>query len=173
MGWQNYDETKDLVLKHMQMNSDGHFYFPLFPWTLIMVVMNGFPLVNVSISIALVFLCLNLMVAIDIINDNPDENNDNQYYSRENDSFSVSFAIIGSILLLCGFVINVNMILLPNLGYFSYQDVLHRIFTPMTSGSLSLFVGGLLALKVASHGGLWKKFTLFLLSISEFLNSNH
>ena len=67
MGWQHYDETKNLVLPHMQMDPNGHFYFPLYPWSIIMVVMNCFPLVIVSISIALVFLCLNLMIAIDFI----------------------------------------------------------------------------------------------------------
>ena len=60
-------ETKNLVLPHMHLDPNGHFYFPLYPWSIIMVVMNCFPLIIVSISIALVFLCLNLMIAIDFI----------------------------------------------------------------------------------------------------------
>ena len=100
-----------------------------------------------------------------MIQEDPDENNE---VPMEDEKFNISFVIIGSILLICGFVNNVNMILLPNLGYFNYHDVLNRIFTPMTFGSLSLFVGGLLTIKVASHAGLMKKFTLFLISLGKF-----
>ena len=99
-----------------------------------------------------------------MIQEDPDENNE---VPMEDEKFNISFVIIGSILLICGFVNNVNMILLPNLGYFNYHDVLNRIFTPMTFGSLSLFVGGLLTIKVASHEGLMKKFTLFLISLGK------
>ena len=100
-----------------------------------------------------------------MVQEDPDENNE---APMEDEKFNISFVIIGSILLICGFVNNVNMILLPNLGYFNYHDVLNRIFTPMTFGSLSLFIGGLLTIKVASHAGLMKKFTLFLISLGKF-----
>ena len=73
----------------------------------------------------------------------------------------------GGVLLFCGCVNNISMLLLPNLGFFQYHDVQNRIFTPMTAGSLAFLVGGLLAIKVASHAGLMKKFTLFLISLGK------
>ena len=106
------------------------------------------------------------ILSTDFINENPEDQDKNDF-SPENEKFSIPFAIIGGILLFCGCVNNISMLLLPNLGYFDYHDVMNCIFTPMTTGSLSFLIGGLLAIKVASHAGVMKKFTLFLISLGE------
>ena len=154
MGWDGYGMIKNRVLTQMSRDLDGHLFFPFYPWTPIMIAMNCTPLLNIAISITLLFICINLLISIELF-----EDEDNENISKS----PVYFTAIGSFYLICGFILNVIMVVLPNIGFFVYPAV-YAIFGSLTSTSLTLFLGGFLAFSVADRPTVSKKFMLFILS---------
>lgn len=163
MGRPDLDSTKNKVLSHMQFNQDRKLYFPFQPWIYLMVLMNFWPILNVAISLALIFITLSLMISFHITEDlqDPEPPHENR---------PILFSVIGIILLICGLVLNINMIILPNLGYFTRNtfNPLNEIYNPMTTGVFFSLMGGFIALGIAKHESLAKKLALFIISLCKY-----
>eukprot|EP00093_Oithona_nana_P011955 11955.XXX_370405_372069_1 [CDS] Oithona nana genome sequencing. len=154
MNYKDYEETKTKVLSHMTKTEDGKILFPLKPWSFIMVAMNCFPLLLITLSVCLIFVCLNMFFSIKIMQGSTNE--------PQEKKTSLIYISIGTILLIVGFAINVGMIIVPNLGHFDWMMAMEWIYKPMTFSTLSLLFGGFLALSIGTSEKLSRKFGLLM-----------
>ena len=154
MNFKDYEETKTKVLSHMTKTEEGKILFPLKPWSFIMVAMNCFPLLLITLSVSLILVCLNMFFSIKIMQGSTNETQEKK--------ISLIYISIGAILLITGFAINIGMIIVPNLGYFAFYKTIEWIYKPMTFSTLALFFGGFLALSIGTSEKLGRKFGLLM-----------
>ena len=134
-------------LKHahlLDLNHNGDYYF-LGWWTLETLTFQSFQLLIIAVSSAQICICVNLWFKIDLV----------QECSQPNDSERHSkylFTIIGGVLIISGFVINVGLILATNIFHIrSDEDFSYAYHFSIPFVCLSLYFSGLLCLSIASY----------------------
>jgi hypothetical protein len=125
-----------------------------------MVAMNSVPLYILSISIGVIVMSLNLMLATSPTS--PTSLTSPTVQSKQL-GVSRSFVCIGSLLILVSILTSITVLTIPHL-YFSngHYDLTYNIYNPVVLMTLTLSISGLLAL--SNSGSTWRSFGLFILS---------
>jgi hypothetical protein len=128
----------------------GSYYFPLLPWTPIVIVMNSVPLYMLAISIGVLVMGCDLLFETNLDD-------------KDDEDVSTSFASIGTLLILVGISTNITGLCLPNLIYFENGWAIYSgVYGPVTTVTLVFTISGLLAL---SHSETTlRSFCLFCMS---------
>jgi len=144
------------------LNSDGEIFF-LGWWTLITMMFQSFQLLIIAISTVLISICFNLWFHIALIPKSNDSDEKQQ-------TSKLIFSIIGVILVISGFVINVGTILLtkiltpPTFSNWRDWDEDYRQYFILPFSCISLYIGGLLCLSIASSRKVTRGLILFMFS---------
>jgi len=146
----------------LDLNSDGEIFF-LGWWTLITMMFQSFQLLIIAISTVLISICFNLWFHIALIPKSNDSDEKQQ-------TSKLIFSIIGVILVISGFVINVGTILLtkiltpPTFSNWRDWDEDYRQYFILPFSCISLYIGGLLCLSIASSRKVTRGLILFMFS---------
>jgi hypothetical protein len=136
----------------------GLYYFPFLPWTPIMVAMNSAPLYILPISIGVIMMSLNMIMATS-------PTCPNAVQSKQL-GVSRSFACIGILLILVGILTSITVLTIPLLYLAHWHYGLTYLAKPLT-----LFIFMILTWTISGHiltwinsGSTWRSFGLFILS---------
>ena len=145
--WDMLPSNAPLFLKHVDLldvNHIGDYYF-LGWWTLETLTFQSFQLLIIAVSSAQICICINLWFKIDLVQECNNPTGSERHSKR-------IFSIVGGVLILSGFVINVGLILATkilnvhgNHWWYDNQDYFTRPFA-----CLSLYFSGLLCLSIVS-----------------------
>ena len=146
------------MMSLVQNNVDGKPFYPLFPLSIMAVLMQSTFLILMAVSTALIFMCFNMWISIRCLPKSTESSAGNPVKDK-------MFATIGVMFILCGMVINLSSLFLPFIQYQQLWFIRDDIFTGMTLSCLMLYIGGFLSLSVSSSSKFEKRFVLLLFSL--------
>jgi hypothetical protein len=125
-----------------------------------MVVMNSVPLYILSISIGVIVMSLNLILAT---SPTSPMSPTSQTVQSKQLGVSRSFVCIGILLILVSILTSITVLTIPHLylAHWHY-GLTYNIYNPVVFMTLTLAISGLLAL--SNSGSTWRSFGLFILS---------
>ena len=106
---QEYILSRNSILESSLEDSDANLFYPLFPWTFLVLLMGTFPYFAFSASIGMIFMMLQLNIDLNEIN--------SEYPKFETKSRKAVYKINGIITLICGLCLNFGFIWMANSNY--------------------------------------------------------
>lgn len=128
-------------------------YSPLFPLTLVTVVMSSLATILVPMSVALMIICFNLLVSVRLAN-----------HQLSTKSHAAHFALIGIILVLVGIVTIIAFNVLANLGFLPNADNFWISKTLIQLSGITYILGGFVSLGTSGLQTMVRKVFLFAIT---------
>ena len=141
---QKNDWITNRILESSLANSEGNVFYPLFPWTFLVITMGTFPYFAFSATIGMIFMMIHINIDLSEIN--------SECPKFETKSRKAAYMINGVITMISGLCLNLTFIWMANTNFNFYstfvnfwtigQSLPYAIASMILCAIIALFNGG-------------------------------